>query len=191
MRQGKEHKNEYRNTLTSVMSRYSVIGVARFKDIVEGIKRQTARKNAELIKDADELASLRESYQRYRELSQQMESKEHSVKIGFSLLLNAPIKVNSDADAYTTPEYVEEMHEAAGVTIGHDDLELSNFPLWQVIREIVRQTAEIRVFELGAHLKSFGLSASRPAIESALATHPKEFRIVKRGREKFVSLKGA
>lgn len=191
MKQGQERKSDYRNSLTSVMSKYMVLGVARFKDIVSGIARQTARKNEELARDADELSHLRESYQRYRELSEQMEAKERSVKIGFALLLNAPIKVNSEADAYLTPEYTDEMRETAGVALNPEDFDLSNFSLWRVIREVVRQTTEIRVFELEAHLKGFGLKASRPAIESALATHPKEFRIVKRGREKFVSLKGA
>jgi hypothetical protein len=120
-----------------------------------------------------------------------MEAKERSVKIGFALLFNVPTKIDSEADAYVNPKYAEEMREAAGVALNHEDLDLSNVSLWRVIREVVRQTTEIRVFELEAHLKAFGLKASRPAIESALATHAKEFRIVKRGREKFVSLKGA
>jgi hypothetical protein len=183
---------DYRLSLTNLMSHYIVLGMARFKDIVSGITDQTSRKSMELARDLEELNSLRASWQRYNELSKQVESKERIVKIGFALLLNAPMKVNPLADAYTSNrEQIKEVErEANNLALDVGDLDLSNFSLWRVIREVVRQTAEIRVFELEAHLKGFGLKkATRPAIESALITHPKEFKITKRGREKFVSLK--
>jgi hypothetical protein len=188
-----EQQYDHRFTLTSLMSRYIVMGMARFKDIVSGITQQTSRKSLELAKDLEELNSLRASWQRYSELSKQIESKERTVKIGFALLFNAPMKANPRADAYSSSnrEYLGEMQqEANDLAIGVTDLDLSSFSLWRVIREVVRQTAEIRVFELEAHLKSFGLKkATRPAIESAFITHPKEFKLTKRGREKFVSLR--
>ncbi len=174
------------------MSLYSVSIVARFKDIVRGISQQTARKCAELTRDIEELNSLRDGYQRYRELFKEVESKERSVKIGYALMLNAPAKDNPKGDAYAVAQDREcGMQEAVGLVIDEAEMDLSKVSLWRVIREIVRQTVEIRVFELESHLKSFGLKASRPAIESALTTHPKEFKLTKRRREKFVSLKGA
>jgi hypothetical protein len=167
--------------------------MARFKDIVSGLGQQTSRKSEELARDLEELNSLRASWQRYHELSKQVESKERTIKIGCALLLNAPMKVNLKGDAFkcSNNEYHQEVEqEANSLAIDLTDLDLSKFSLWRVIREVVRQTAEVRVYELEAHLKQFRLKkATRPAIESALATHPKEFRITKRGREKFVSLK--
>jgi len=47
----------------------------------------------------------------------------------------------------------------------------------------------MRVYEIEAHLKSFGLQVNRMAIESALKTHHKQFHITNRGREKFVAWK--
>jgi hypothetical protein len=170
------------------MSRYSVPCVARFKDIVKGLTQQTSRECEELIKARDELNRLREPYQRFCDLSLQIKPKEERIKIGFALALNAAVKDNLNADYY--PADQQEGMENAGVALDSNDVELTNFSLWRLIREIVRQTAEIRVFELESHLKSFGVVASRAAIESALATHSKEFKITKRGREKFVSLKG-
>ncbi len=181
---------DIRFLLTHLMSGYNVDGVARFKDIVLGITQQTSRKCEEMSKELGELNQLRDAYQRYRELSAQMEAKERSLKIGFALLFNTPTKDNPN-NWYASPEELEEKYQDAGVVVGTDDLNLSKFPLWQVIREIVKQVPEVRVYELEAHLREFGMNASRPAIESALATHPKEFKITKRGREKFVSLKGA
>ncbi len=179
-------KFDYRSRLTNLLSSCSVAGVARIKDIVSGLGQQTGRKAGELTKDMEELNTLRDGYQRYRELSAQIEAKERSVKIGLALLSNAP--TNS---SYITTERIKELRESTGIALEAEDLDLSRFSLWRVIREIVRQTTEIRVFELEGHLRSFGLKVSRPAIESALATHAKEFKTVKRGREKFVSLKGA
>lgn len=190
--QENEHQLDYKRLLTSLMSHYSLLDMARLKDIVSGLGQQTSRKSEELARDLEELNNLRASWQRYHELSKQIESKERTIRIGYALLLSAPLKVNLKGNAYATEKgrQQEVEQEADNLAIDADDLDLSKFSLWRVIREVVRQTAEIRVYELEAHLKQFGLKkATRPAIESALATHPKEFRIVKRGREKFVALK--
>lgn len=180
-------KSEYRNFLTSLLSQYSLLDMARFKDIVAGLSHQTTRKADELARDLEELNALRPSWQRYQELSKQIESTQRRVALGYALLFQAPIKVKADVDAFAAPD--SDFYEHRALEINMDDLELSNFPLWRVMREIVRQTAEIRVYELEAHLKQFGVKASRPAIESALTTHPKEFRLRNHGREKYVSLK--
>ncbi len=164
-----------------------LLGMARFKDIVAGLNQQTLRRSKELAADLTELNGLRANWQRYNELSKQIESKERALKIGYALLLNAPLKVGK-GDAYEGPDEAFEK-DAEDLSIDPADLELSKFSLWRVIREVVRQSTEIRVYELEAHLKQFGLKATRAAIESALATHPREFRITKRGREKYVSLK--
>ena len=166
-----------------------MFAMARFKDIVRGISEQTSRKCEELAKDMEEMNSLRPSYQRYKELTAKVESKERSIKIGFALMLNAPTKVNPKGDAMQD-RAVEDFSES-DLVFDADEIDISKISLWRIIREVVRQTSEIRVFELEEHLQAFGIKASRPAIESALATHPKEFRTTKRGREKYISLKGA
>jgi hypothetical protein len=63
--------------------------------------------------------------------------------------------------------------------------------LWEVMVAIVEQKPGIQVIELQLALEHFGRKTSRQAIESALATHKNEFETKVRGREKFVSLKGA
>jgi hypothetical protein len=183
-------QNDYRLYLTNLLSQYSLPDMARFKDIVCGLCEQTSRKSTELARDLKEQNNLRASWQRYKELAKDVASKELAVKIGYALLFSAPLKVNLDGDAYADLDTQQFERDADALAIDVSELDLSKFSLWRVIREVVRQTAEIRVYELEAHLKQFGLKkATRPAIESALVTHSKEFRIVKRGREKFVSLK--
>jgi hypothetical protein len=178
--------------LTNLTSFYIVSGMARFKDILLGISHQTTRKCEELATDREELNKLRDGYQRYRELAERIESTERNVKIGMALLISAPTKIKEDAEAHWDDyETAVEMSSKSEVPLDSADMNLSKYSLWRVIREIVRQTVTIRVFELEDHLKTFGIKTTRAAIESALATHPKEFRITKRGREKYVSLKGA
>jgi hypothetical protein len=62
-------------------------------------------------------------------------------------------------------------------------------PLWEAMRAIVEQVAEIQVVDLQETLEYFGRIASRQAIESALASHKETFETKTRNREKFVSLK--
>jgi hypothetical protein len=163
--------------------------VARFKDIVAGIQAQTTRRQADIAKTQEALNRLLEPYQRFRELSAQAVELQESARIGGALVVNAPLKMNVKVDAFD-PRYRDELqHIEEGEPVDLDDFDLSNFPLWKVMREVLRQVPEIRVYELEAHLKMFGVKASRSALESALKTHPRQFRLTKRGREKFVSLK--
>jgi hypothetical protein len=64
-----------------------------------------------------------------------------------------------------------------------------NTKLWRAVREIVRQATRVRIVELEAVLDSLSFKVSRQAIESAISTHPHVFRITKKGREKFVSIR--
>jgi hypothetical protein len=43
-----------------------------------------------------------------------------------------------------------------GLMIGRDDLLLTKFPLWKVIRKVIRQTAEIRVFDFYSICRTSG-----------------------------------
>jgi hypothetical protein len=57
------------------------------------------------------------------------------------------------------------------------------------MREIVRQVPQIQVVELDILLRRLNWKVSRAAIESALETHKEAFRIIRKGRQKFVALK--
>lgn len=63
-------------------------------------------------------------------------------------------------------------------------------PLWEIMLAILEETGEIQVIELELVLNSLGLETGRSALESALKTHPNEFRIRGDRHGKFVSLKG-
>src|SRR5271156_2612284 len=157
--------------------------VAKFRNLVAGLSRQMAKDNADLDAIRTEQDHLRESYLRFLELSERAQPKQERLEIAAGLLLNMPIKIDPSAVA----DFGE--HEVSvPLLVNANRLDVSKFALWKVIREIVRQTSEIRMIELENALNSFGTKASRSAIDSALTVHKKEFHVFSRGREKYVSL---
>jgi len=191
MKQENERSGECVFSLTDTHSLGIVSLVARLKDIIGGLTRRTSRQYSELSKGLEEQRALIEACERLRDLASWLKPQEESWRIGNALLLNVRQKIDSTAEAefdHFTKE--PELDSTTGPYLAVEDADLSRYPLWKILRELVRQAVDIRVYELQGHLKAFGIDTTRSAIESALATHEKEFRITKHGREKFVSLKG-
>lgn len=186
-------QSDYIFLLTDVQSMCSIKDMARFKNIVKGLLGQTARKLGSVAKTQAELDELLGAYQRYRELSARIGPESESAQIGAALLFNVPVKTHQEIDPYPLTERdIREIEDAAENVIGIDPktLDLGQYPLWKIIREILRQVPEMRVYELEAHLKAFGVPKSeRSAIESSLKTHHKQFHVTKKVREKFVAWK--
>jgi hypothetical protein len=159
--------------------------VAKFRDLVAGLSRQMARDSADLRAIEVEQDQLRESHLRFLELSEQAQPKQERLEIAVGLLLNMPVKDNPTAEVDFNNDW--------GITslplpVDANRLDISKFALWKVVREIVRQTSEIRMIELENALNKFGAKATRSAIDSALTVHKNEFHVFWRGREKYVSL---
>jgi hypothetical protein len=157
--------------------------VAKFRDLVAGLSRQMARDSADLRAIQTEQDQLRESHLRFLELSERAQPKQERLEIAVGLLLNMPVEINPNAEAD-----FGEWEPPVPLPVDISRLDVSKFALWKVIREIVRQTSEIRMVELENALNSFGTKASRSAIDSALTVHKNEFYVFWRGREKYVSL---
>ena len=68
---------------------------------------------------------------------------------------------------------------------------VEDVPLWKLMREILRQVPEMQVVDLEHMLHVIGVKTNRPSVDSALETHKETFTVRKRGRDKFISLKGA
>lgn len=189
--QGNSHEIDYTNILTNLLSLFSMSNM-HFKHIVTGLGEQLGREHRALQDANDELSKLREAAQRFRMLESTVRTQEESFKICTALLMNAPTLKAKVGDGFALSDReVDAMCEQSGLAISPEELNIENYPLWKVIREVLKQTSEIRIYELESHLKTFGVKTSRSAIESAIATHKREFKVTKRGREKFVALKGA
>lgn len=163
------------------MSRNCIIAfMARVPDIVDGLVKQRLSDAEDIKKTGEQLSELRSRYQRYRDLSEHLESRIERVKIGMALLAKQEEEVVADAF-----EFLNDL----GI-----DLELpadmrDEIPLWKMIREIVRQTEELRIVELVNIMESLKVKTSRQAMEAAIDAHRRTFHIRRSGREKFVSLR--
>lgn len=190
MKRGNERSNECVFSLTDTHSLGIVAFVARLKDIIGGLQRRSGRQATELSKGLAEQRALIEACERLRDLAAWLKPQEESWRICTALVLNAPQKVKVDAEAEFDHYVLPPEPDPDSPYISVEDANLSRYPLWKIMREIVRQAVDLRVYELQTHLKAFGINTTRSAIESALLTHKEEFKITRHDREKFVSLKG-
>lgn len=142
--------------------------------------RHQARLDAERLSTVNgELASLHESYLRYKELLEHRSSLEDRLRVNLSIV--GHILGGEE-------ELLDSLRDDQGLAIDVAE-ERKITPLWKVLREIIKHTEKIRIVDLEIQLQTFGYSITRQAIESAIKTHPSVFRDTKRNREKFVSLK--
>lgn len=150
-------------------------------DIVEGLREQY-RTDARMIQEINaKLNELRPKFQQYNDLSAQLTSLEDRARINFLMLSPFTDWQNDN---------IEPPPEVLGLALqGDAEVEKKKISLWRVIREITRQSVKIRIVQLQKVLTAIGYKVSRQAIESALATHKKTFRVSRNGRETFVSLK--
>ncbi len=162
--------------------------LVRLRDVIRGLGIQAGRDEADLRKMTQEREKLYSNYLRFRELEEGIGQKSERLSLLCALMLNAPQTVKEgNAFDLKRSHRVDEDSESPLV----DLKAVSDFPLWRIIREIVRQTPEMQVISLEHTLKALSINVSRAAIESALETHNNVFDITWQGRKKFVALKGA
>jgi hypothetical protein len=166
--------------LTDVASALHNDTMLRLGDIEKALEQQFREDEHQLKLNHAEQAKLRPKIIRYRDLEGQAKTRETRMRRIMALL---------GEDRFQT---VRE-HAKAGRDVSKTVALAVDFdvPLWEAIAAIVEQTPGIQVVELQHALEHLGRKASRQAIESALATHKDDFETKIRGRDKFVSLKGA
>jgi hypothetical protein len=175
-------KNEAINNLTSVARVLHDSRMARATDVFDRIRDALvvdAKRQKEI---RAEMHNLSEAHNRY--LSLQRESKAHEDSanalkslLGPDALIAAMKQDDSDSIGSEMEIYpaVAQLREAA--------------PLWQHVQQYLRFVPEAQVGEIVDILRWLKIEANRQAVESALKTHSRIFRVRKQGREKFVSLK--
>jgi hypothetical protein len=163
---------ETNKTLDRVASTlYDVLGMG-VGDILVGVKGQLEYDRDKLSDIRNEMDSLRQQYNRYRDLSEQLDKREDSMNKLVALLgpkLNAIIG--------EVPLYNQIRQQ-------NPQLEL-----WEAVEQFLRFKSEARVNEILEFLKMVGRSTSRQAVEATINVHPKVFTVRKHKREKFISLR--
>ncbi len=124
---------------------------------------------------------LRAAYEEYRDLTREMEDRTESVKrIGG--LLGPKGLSGSRVDIRAI------IQEALDGSLPLDDLR-KQLTLWEALFEYLSCVDEAQVDDIRSFCTSVGVKTSRASLESALKTHANMFRIMKRGKQKWLALK--
>lgn len=129
-----------------------------------------------------ELAELSAGYNKYLDVLTHLKAHERSIDklkaiIGYGA---TPFGVL----LYTSPESPDDVEEEKANRVLRRSLEL-----WEAIEQYLQFDREARIKDILEFVQFIGMKASRQSVEAAIKAHPKVFRVVKRKREKFVSLK--
>jgi hypothetical protein len=163
---------------------YSSSRMARLlKDTMEAIRNRLVHDAARLEEISKQMGELSRSYNLYVDLLRERESHENSAQKLIGLL--GPDQYFNAMTTDETVTIVDKIEEAPGAATLRQELSL-----WEAVKQFLRFVPEARIREILEFFKLVGIEATRQAVESSIRAHPKTFRVIKRGREKFVSLKG-
>jgi HrpA-like RNA helicase len=177
-------KSEARDMLQSPSDLCIIaLDMAQAADILKLVGRTLVADAKKMKELTAKMAELTESYNLYLDCQRQYKQREKSVH-GLKALLG--------------PEaYVSVMRADRSDTIGED---VDTYPhagelrekaqLWEHVAQYLRFVSEAQVGEIVEFLGWLGVETTRQSVESCVRHHPKSFALKKRGRERFISLKG-
>lgn len=151
-------------------------------DVVRRMQYELNEELREMKKSRDELAELRAYQARIETLNNAIERGETRIRELVGVLGDT---------------YVEFAGKAGLLQTGHETLNWSspkeiqtNTPLWVALREYLRLVNEAKIAEIQSFMQIVGVeNVGRTAIESAVRRHPEVFKVIKRGHERWLSLR--
>jgi len=174
---------EATKVLTTRLLGVNVLIVPMVRDVFQSMilrLKYEAERVQEFRNDMEKLAS---SYHRYCDLQKNLKASEDRIKRIVAVLgANLISQVKESEDGNALREILETDPTPTKLR--------TNAPLWKMLAEYLSHVPEATVEEIAVFMEAVGVNdLSRQAIESALRTHAKTFRITKRGREKYISLR--
>jgi hypothetical protein len=151
---------------------------------MEAIRNRIVHDWARLGEISRQMGELSKSYNLYVDLLRERESHEKSAQ-KLAGLLGPDHYTDSAASDETLAVLLGEIEDTPDVATLRRDLSL-----WEAVEQFLRFAPEAKIREILLFFKAVGIEATRQAVESSIRAHPKTFRVSKRGREKFISLKG-
>ncbi len=179
-----KHNQKSTNFVDKILSLLYRLSMPLLTDAQRAIKHRLAaacERVQEIRKEQDKLVS---AHERYLVLQKELRQQERRIDrlaglIGPDLFLETELGDKSDVIGETVESHTS-------IRQLRDEL-----ALWEALQEYLLYAEEARIQDIQLFLDSFGIRASREAIESALKRHPETFKSRKRGGTKLVSLKGA
>jgi len=153
------------------------------RDVFKALESNFRQDCSRLEDIRSEMEKLRGSYNRFIELRQEMENRHSRVLRIIGLLGTEGIEIAKSNDREDV------IDTAIGGQFNVKQLR-ENLPLWQALQEYLRVVSKASVEEIRAFLEKVGMEdVSRQAIESAVRAHPRVFQTIKKGKERYFSLR--
>lgn len=172
-------KGDTRKVLTKLAGKLDVRRMPGFYAIVDAVKHQMILEGERLAQVKERINTLRPIYNQFRDLVDEAETKRARMVTARAMLGNLA----------TADEVARAFGDELPALGDPDDLR-ADLNLWEAIVEILRHVPQIQVKDICTFLDLLGIDVTRQAIDSAIETHKRLFRVKKRGREKFISLAG-
>jgi hypothetical protein len=163
--------------IDKVMYRLYSLVMPGSNDILERMKQRLIHECKRLTAVRNEMTALSEPYNRFLDLREEQIKREKRAAQILGVL--GP-----------EPDLPEELLKAAD--FGNPDVvTTSGIPLWEAMREYLQFVPEARIGEMTGFLGDLmGFKrANRQAVESVLKRHPDVFKVRKKNRDKYISLK--
>jgi hypothetical protein len=169
---------EATHVLDNVASKVHYKNVPSTADVQNMMLQRLEHECASMQSARKELSELASAYHRYVDLKTQIDERSKRIQRIIGILGTDSIEnlgsaeVRSETNLQGEPEWLRE--------------ELS---LWRAIKEYLAIAGEAKVGDMQMFFSAMNYEISRQAVESALRSHESTFRVSRRGREKYVSLK--
>ena len=169
------------NVLDNVASKVHYVHVPSTVDVQEMMRQRLEHECASIQPLRKEMDKLAPAYNRYVDLKGEIESRSKRIQRLMGVLGGETLFHIFGNDNPVASETNLQ---------GDPDTLRADLSLWRAIREYLLIAGEAKVGDVQNFLGAVNFEkVGRQAIESALRSHDSVFRVVKRGRDKYISLK--
>jgi hypothetical protein len=155
--------------------------MAMFDDTFRSMERRLKHECDRIKAVRAEMDTLAKSYNSYVDLMRTLKECEDRIKRIQAILLPsgmAFLTLGSDSDLVGDQTEIWPSPESLR----------NKLTTWETLSEYLAHVPEATIEEFQTFCEAVGIDGvTRQAVESALRTHPKLFRVAKRGREKYLS----
>ena len=169
---------EATNTIDTVASKVHYRDVPSAPDVERMMHQRLQHECVSMQSVRKEISELASAYNRYVDLKAEVDSRSERIQRLMAILGADSIQamandgVKDETNLQGEPDWLRE-----------------ELPLWRAIMEYLIIAGQSKVGEVQAFFSAMNYEVSRQAIESALRSHENTFRVVRKGREKYISLK--
>jgi hypothetical protein len=177
--EGTKINTEATIVLDNVASKVHYKDVPSSTDVERMMHQRLKHECVSLKSTRDEIEQLADSYNRYVDLKSEADNRGDRIRRFMAIL--GP----DSLDGLGTDDVQEEIERQ-----GEPEALREELPLWRAIEEyLIIVAGEAKVGDVQDFFSAMTYQVTRQAIESALRSHSDTFRVVKRGRDKYISLK--